>query len=103
MGNDCGFVSLATNRRRRRVLLVGDVLAPSDRAASVVARLHGDVHHEAAGRGAVPVVLARLEEHAVTGSDGVDRPALTLAQADALGDEDRLAVGVRVPGGVRGA
>ena len=53
------------------------------------------------GRGAVPVVLAGLEEDAVPGADLLDRAALALAEADALGDEDRLAVRVRVPGGSR--
>jgi hypothetical protein len=47
------------------------------------------------------VVLAGLEEHAVARPDLLDRPALALAQADALGDEDRLAVRVRVPGRAR--
>src|SRR3954468_21780231 len=81
------------------VLLVGDVLAPGDGAAALVVLLHGDVGHEAVRRGAVPVVLAGLEEHAVAGADDLDRPALALAPADALGDEDRLAVRMGVPGG----
>ena len=45
----------------------------------------------------MPVVLMRLEEDAVAGPDHLDGPALALAQADAFGDEDRLAVRVRVP------
>jgi len=49
--------------------------------------------------GAVPVVLVGLEEHAVAGADDLDRAAAPLAQADALGDVDGLAVWVRVPGG----
>jgi hypothetical protein len=36
------------------------------------------------------VVLAGLEEDTVTGSDDLDGAALALAEADALGDEDRL-------------
>ena len=51
--------------------------------------------------GAVPVLLARLEEDAVAGPDQLDRAAAALAEADALGDPDRLAVRVRVPGGAR--
>src|SRR3954470_16880016 len=86
-------------RALARVLLVADVLAPADRAAGLVVLLHRDVHHEAAGRGAVPVVLARLEEHAVAGPDDFDRAALALAEPDALDDEDRLAVRMGVPGG----
>src|SRR4051794_35875971 len=46
----------------RAVLLVGDVLAPGDGAAGLVLLLHGDVGHEAVRGGAVPIVLARLEE-----------------------------------------
>src|SRR4051812_30836240 len=81
------------------VLLVGDVLAPGDRTSALVVLLHGDVDHEAVGGGAVPVVLAGLEEDAVTGPDDLDGASFALAAADALGDEDRLAVGVGVPGG----
>ena len=83
------------------VLLVGDVAAPihSPPTARLVDLLHGDVGHEAVGSGAMPVVLARLEEDAVAGADRLDRSALALTLADALGDEDRLAVGVGVPGG----
>src|SRR2546429_4031160 len=77
------------------------MLAPRHRATAVVVLLHGDVDHEAVRRGAVPVVLARLEEHAIAGTDLFDRAILTLAEADAFGDEDRLAVGVGVPGGAR--
>src|SRR3954452_24241912 len=83
------------------VLLVADVLAPRDWAARLVVLLHGDVGHEAVWGGAVPVVLAGLEEHAVAGADLFDRAAFALAAADALGDEDRLAVRVGVPGGAR--
>jgi hypothetical protein len=39
------------------------------------------------------------EEDAVAGADDLDRAVLALAQADAFGDEDRLAVRVGVPGG----
>jgi hypothetical protein len=77
-------------------VLVGDVLAPRDGSAALVVLLHGDVGHEAVSGGAVPVVLAGLEEHAVAGADDLDGAALTLAYADALGDEDRLAVRVGV-------
>src|SRR3954454_2097114 len=83
------------------VLLVRDVLAPADRAAGLVVLLHRDVRHEAVGRGAVPVVLARLEEDPVAGPDDLDWASLALAEADALGDEDRLSVGMCVPRGPR--
>ncbi len=51
--------------------------------------------------GAAPceVVLAGLEEDAIAGLDDLDRAAFALAEPDAFGDEDRLAVGVPVPGG----
>src|SRR5215213_3730162 len=83
---------LARPVRRRAVLLVAHVAAPCDRAAGLVVLLHGDVDHEAVRRGAVPVVLARLEEDAVAGPDELDLPAFPLAEADALDDEDRLSV-----------
>src|SRR3954471_5245355 len=83
------------------VLLVRDVLAPSDRAAGLVVLLHGDVDHETVRGGAVPVVLTGLEEDAVAGTDLLRRAALALAHADALGDEDRLAVRMRMPCGAR--
>src|SRR3954447_1985953 len=81
------------------VLVVGHVLAPGHRAPGLVELLHRDVGHEAVRCGAVPVVLATLEEDAVAGADRLDGAALALAEADALGDEDRLAVRVGVPGG----
>src|SRR5690242_2958190 len=91
---DCGSI-----RRRGPVLVVGDVLAPGHGAAALVVLLHGDVGHEAIRSGAVPVLLAGFEEDAVAGPDDLDRAAVALAAADALGDEDRLAVRVRVPRG----
>src|SRR5215207_2181408 len=91
----------AVARRGGAVLLVGDVAAPSDGAAHVVVLLHGDVDHEPVRGRAMPVVLVGLEENAVAGADDLDRAALALAQTDALGDEDRLAVRVRVPSGAR--
>ena len=62
---------------------------------------HRDVRHEAVRRGAMPVLLAGLEEDAVAGPDHLDRPAFALAEADALGDPDRLAARMGVPGGAR--
>src|SRR5438094_6545273 len=53
--------------------------------------------HEAVRSRAMPVLLARLEEDAVAGADLLDRAAAALAEADALGDPDRLAVRVRMP------
>ena len=59
--------------------------------------------HEPRRRGAVPVVLAGLQEDPVPGTDGLDRAAVALAEPDAFGDEDRLTVrcvcqAVRAPG-----
>src|SRR5436309_4188201 len=81
----------------RRVFLVSDVSAPRRSGALLVGLEHGEVGHEARRRGAVPVVLARLEEHAVAGPDHLDRSASPLTQANSLGDPDGLAVGMRVP------
>src|SRR5262245_44719218 len=88
-------------RRGLCVLVVVDLPAPVDDVALLVGLLDRDVGHEPSRGGAVRVVLARLEEDAVAGADDLDRPALTLAEADALGDPDRLAARVRVPGGAR--
>src|SRR5438105_1827485 len=49
----------------------------------------------------MPVILAGLEEHAVAGTDDLDRPSATLRAPDALGDADRLTVWVGVPRGPR--
>ena len=92
-----GEASSAVDGWRGAVLLVADVLTPRDGAALLVDLLHREVGHEAVGGGAVPVVLARLEEHPVAGADHLDLPAAALAEADALGDVDGLAVGVGVP------
>ena len=47
----------------------------------------------------MPVILSRLEVDPVARPDELDRTALALTQAHALGDEDRLAVGMGVPRG----
>ena len=99
--SDSAHVRSAVDRGCRRVLLVADVVAPGRGVALVVDLEHRDVGHEARRRRAVPVLLARLEEHAVAGPDDLDGPAAPLAQADALEDPDRLTVRVRVPGGAR--
>ena len=56
------------------VLLVGDVLAPVRRNALVVDFQQREVRHEAIRPGAVPVLLAGLEEDAVAGADLLHRP-----------------------------
>ena len=89
-------VASAAEGGRFGVLDVGDVVAPGDDVAVLVGLLHGDVGHEAGWGGAVPVVLAGLEEDAVAGADDLDGAALAPAKADALGDEDGLTVGVGV-------
>src|SRR5829696_6929444 len=94
-----GGASSPVDGRRGAVLLVADVLAPGRGVAFVVDLHHREVGHEAVRGGAVPVVFARLEEHAVAGADDLNRPATVLAEADALGDVDGLAVRVGVPRG----
>src|SRR5215207_7199809 len=94
-----GGAASAVDGRRGAVLLVADVLAPRDGTALVVDFLHRYVGHEAVGGGSVPVVLAGLEEHPVVWADDLDLSAVELAEADALGDVDGLAVGVGVPSG----
>jgi hypothetical protein len=80
-------------------MLVADVLAPGDDVPLLVRLLDRDVGHEPRWGGAVPVVLARLDEDAVAGADHLDRAAFPLAEADALADPDRLPMRVRVPRG----
>ena len=80
------------------VLLVSDKLAPGHDAAGLIGLLHHQVGHEAVRRCAVPVFLAGLEEDAIAGPNLLDWPATPLAPADALGDVDRLAERVGVPG-----
>src|SRR5205085_5567721 len=84
---------------RLSVLLVAHVLAPGHGAAALVRLLDRDVRHQSCRRSAVPVVLARLEEDAVTRANHLDLSAPALAEAHALGDPDRLAVWMGVPGG----
>jgi hypothetical protein len=50
--------------------------------AFVVDLQHREVGHEAVRGGAVPMVLARLEEDAVARADDLDRAAPPLAEAD---------------------
>src|SRR5438309_799369 len=77
------------------------MLAPTDRTAALVVLLHRDVDHESVGSRAVPVLLSRLEEHAIAWPDDLDRSALPLTQPDTFGHVDRLPVRVRVPRGSR--
>jgi hypothetical protein len=77
------------------------MLTPGHRAARIVGLLHCDVSHQTVGRGAVPVILPRLEEDAVAGPDHLDLTAAALTEADALGDEDRLPERVSVCQAVR--
>src|SRR5436190_775763 len=82
-----------------RVLGVAHMLSPLDDVSPVVGLLEGDVGHEPVRSGAVPVVLAGLEEDAVAGTDLLDRAAHAPAEPDALGDPDRLAPRMRMPRG----
>src|SRR5215204_3485997 len=85
------------DRRRSRVLLVADVVAPGRGVAFLVDLEDRDVRHHTVWRGAVPVVLTGLEDDAIAGPDHLDRTAASLRQADALDHPDRLAVRMRVP------
>src|SRR5215207_6328712 len=91
----------ALDRRRRRVLLFGDLVTPAGGRVVVVDLVEGEVDHEAVRCGAMPVVLVGLEEDAVAGADELDRATAALAEADALGHVDGLAERVGVPGGSR--
>src|SRR5690349_5280275 len=78
------------------VLLFADLFHPVDGLA--VERLGDrDVRHRRGGRGAVPVLLARLEPHHIARPDRLDRSALALYPAAAEGDDQRLAERMGVP------
>src|SRR6266568_5362548 len=76
------------------------VLAPLGRGP-VDRLLNGEVGHERAWPGSVPVPFAGLGPHGVPGADLLDRPATPLDQAGALGDVQHLPTRMRVPGRVR--
>ena len=79
------------------ILVVADVCAPG-RADPLVADLdQRQVGHEAVAAGAMPMLLTWREEDAVAGADHLDWPAAPLYETDALGDVDRLAVGMGMP------
>jgi hypothetical protein len=92
-------LTLSCRSGSRPVLLVGDVDSPRRAVPFRVDLEHGEVGHEPVRRGAVPVLLARLEVHPIAGADHFDRAAAPLREPDALEDVDRLAVRVRVPRG----
>src|SRR2546430_3142117 len=71
--------------------------APRRAVALLVDIDYREMAHEARRRGAVPVVLARLEEHAVAWADHLDRRAAPLYEANAFRDVDRLSVRMGVP------
>src|SRR5438132_1045619 len=79
---------LVVDRRRRGVLLVSDVVAPRCGVAVLVDLEHRDVRHEPCWRGAVPVLLARIEEDAVAWANHLDWPAAPLRAPDAFEDVD---------------
>src|SRR3954469_13167098 len=85
---------------RRIVLFVADLFHPVDGFA-VQRFVDGDVLHGCRWRRAVPVLFARLEPDDIAGPDLLDRPALTLHEAAAKSDDQRLPEWMRVPCGAR--
>jgi hypothetical protein len=85
---------------RLAIVAICDVLAPGCAVPLIIDLKHGKVSHEAVGGGAVTVLLAWIEEDAVAWVDDLYWAASPLASANALGNVDRLAIGVGVPGGV---
>lgn len=96
-----GTASCPRRRQRRSgpVLRTGPMLAPRRAAAFVIDVQHRKVGHEPVGGGAMPMVFAGFAEDAVTRANLLDRSTATLAPPDTLGDVDRLAVWVGMPGG----
>ena len=82
------------------VLLVADLLHPIDRL-SVERLLDGDVGHGGGWGGAMPMLLARREDHDIAGANFLDRPALALRPAAARGDDENLTKRVCMPGCAR--
>src|SRR3954468_17145749 len=85
---------------RRAVLRVGDVLHPVDHLP-VERFLNGDVRHRRGGRRAVPVLLVRRAPDHVPGPDLLHRAPFALHEAEAGGDDERLAEWMGVPRGAR--
>jgi hypothetical protein len=81
------------------VLLVGDVIEPGHDLTVLVGLLDRDVRHEACGGRAVPVLLARLDVDDVAGADLLRLAAAAGDVPHAVGDVERLSLGVVVPCG----
>jgi len=83
------------------VLLAGDVLAPVGLGSLVAGDGFGDgqVGHEVAGRGAVPVPFAGRGADDVAGADFPGLAAAWLVEAVAFADVEGLPGGVSVPCG----
>ena len=75
------------------------MLEPGHDLALVVGFLHGDVGHEAVGCGSMPMLLAGFDVDDVAGPDLDDFSAAVGDEPDAVGDVQRLALGVGMPGG----
>ena len=74
---------------------------PGDDFAALVGFLHGQVGHEPVRGGAVPVLLAGFDVNDVARADLSDTAGAGGDESDAVGDVQRLAFGVVVPGGAR--
>jgi hypothetical protein len=79
-----------------RVLVVGDVVEAGHDLARVVRFLHRDVRHESVRGRAVPVLLAGLDVADVARADLL-YAAPGGDETDAVGDVQRLSLGVVVP------
>lgn len=62
-------------RRGGLVLLIGDVLKPAGTVVVLGALVHGDVNHEPAGGGAVPVFLAGRGVDDLAGAGDMTMPS----------------------------
>src|SRR5438093_2944212 len=80
------------------VLFVGHVFHPLDRLA-IELFLNGDVRHRRVRRRAVPVFLAGFNPHDIARPDFFDGAARELHASETRRDDQRLAEGMRVPGG----
>ena len=89
-------MSIFRGTRSAAVLRVADLFHPID-ALAVESLRDRDVTHGGVGRGPMPVLSAGRNPDDVARPDLFFRPPLPLHPAEARGDDQRLAQGMRVP------
>src|SRR5436305_4044732 len=85
---------------RRLVLLIAHMFEPFDGLA-IERLLNRDVRHRRSWRGAMPMLLTRLEPHHIARPDLFDRLPVALNETTPRGDDENLAERVSMPGCAR--